>query len=273
MKERSREENLLYMFYYISRYVDGKPEFYSFGDREILVTYPRSITDLQQLIDDSGEIVPKMISEFSIRFAGFRDMRDYREFAAWPEKGFLGWSISLEPKQKHYVLNELSLRLAFSDKKERNSLFSVLRTLDFTRSRLVIERNAYTEAHFTSDLKGTRFIFKTISEECSGNADGIIYDMSHEQMKSLFDIYFQAEQDSLEMYHIHEWGAYTMSIMVALRESLVDNGIYIQKTENTIELRKDGRRLMLSGDSESFVEKMILNLIFDSDGQEAAVDL
>ena len=64
-----------------------------------------------------------------------------------------------------------------------------------------------------------------------------------------------------------------MPIMVALRESLVDNGIYAQKTENTIELKKADRKLRLSGDSESFAEKMILNLIFDSDGQEAAVDL
>ena len=273
MEERSREENLLYAIYYILRYVDRTPGFFSFGDREILITYPGSITDLQQLIDDSGDIVPRMISEYHVRFAGFREMKDYREFAAWPEKGFLGWNIVLEPRQKNYVVNELSLGLRFEDRSERNSLFSLLKTLDFRNSRLVLERNPYTEEHFRSDVRGSRYIFKTIADACSDNADGIVYDMNHEQLKELFTTYFQTGQDSLELYYIYEYGVYTMALMVGLRESLAENGIYLQRTGNTIEMKKGNSRIRLSGDSESYAERLILNLIFDSDGQEATVDL
>ena len=273
MDERSREENLLYALYYISRYVDAAPEFFSFGDREILVTYPGSITDLQMLIDDSVEIVPRMISDYHVRFAGFRDMKDYREFSAWPEKGFLGLNITLEPKQKHYVIHELSLRLSIADRRERNSLFSVLRTLDFRKSRLVLEKSPYTEERFTTDVRGSMFIFKTISDACYDNVDGIVYDMNHEQLKKLFSRYFQTGQDALELYYIFEYGVYTMDLMVGLRESLVENGIYLQKTEDTIELKRGDGKIRLSGDSEYYAERLILNLIFDSDGQEATVDL
>ena len=273
MEERSREENLLYAIYYILRYVDKAPGFFSFGDREILVTYPGSITDLKQLVDDSGDIVPRMVTEYRVRFSGFGEKGEYMEFSAWPESGILGWNTTLEPRRKHYVVHELSLRLSIEDRKERNALFSVLKSLDFRKSRLVLERSPYTEEHFKSDVRGSRYIFLAISNDCSSNADGIVYDMDHDQFRNLFSIYFQTGQDSLELYYIYEYGVYTMDLMVGLRESLSENGIYLQKTRDTIEVRRNDSRILLSGESESYAERLILDLIFDSDGQEAIVDL
>ena len=273
MEERGKEENLLYAIYYILRYVDKTPEFFSFGDREILVSYPGSIADLKQLVDDSGDIIPRMVTDYHVRFSGFLEKREYMEFSAWPESGILGWNTTLEPKRKHYVVHELSLRLSIGDRKERNDLYSVLRGLDFRKSRLVLERNPYTEEHFRSDVRGSEYIFLAISNDCSSNADGIVYDMDHEQFKRLFTKYFQTGQDSLELYCIFEYGVYTMALMVGLRESLSENGIYLQKTKDTIEVRRNDSRILLSGESESYAERLILNLIFDSDGQEAIVDL
>ncbi len=266
MNEKSLLYDLLLSVNCFAKYLGINPGIYSFNENEIMISFPGSVFNPTQLLEDLENPMVFVVNNFEGMFSGYDDDKKYIDMLINPNDSIWGATMDFRPEcGKGVLLTDFMIRLFFRDSGERDVISSMLENINFLyASCFVIENNEFTKKHLTSDLEGTNLIFMKIDEDDDPSRikENMVRDMSISQMKGLFDRYFRTKQDSLEFYYIFENSSFCSSLLIALRQSMKDNDIRLLDNADGIEFYSEDSRIRFSYDTDAYAEKVMLALLF-----------